>query len=482
MVVLLAWPRARAACSQRCLASLVVASRGWMASEEPKSWGEAIQQYAKAKAQRPRPDEEYAKPYRVTRYEKSREEVEYHPILQTFRDRSRETAAVDHEFSSRVKNLNIAKDKQIAKENPFDILTFADKRTPLPRPPPPAAEGMIAPFNPHAERPTFRHPLDSCYQYNIVSNLPLSQHHYTAPELRPNVPDDINTSKPRLQHMAALPRDFNILSNRYVEKHDDKVKLEREIQRRTAAAKYWETHDYEPILGQYLEPDKEAAYQEFIGHELSKQGMKSFNRLPPSLQRGEGFVYDITTHQVKNEELYTKDQEVQAAKLARNAQHWARQDSMRNAGLETQMLADTRAVNRQSHTRYVDTFRHGYNIIDHRDFRDPQTYMPPPRTRPEPTVWQAVGPDRPPPPPPPPPPPAIAPLLATVPPEFVASAKLGASYRTELGHSLAASEFPPALANSAPALTSAAAPVSAPGKGPGLKMLAEYESRSGAPA
>ena len=33
----------------------------------------------------------------------------------------------------------------------------------------------------HSERPTFRHPLDSCYQYNIVSNLPLTQHHYTAP-------------------------------------------------------------------------------------------------------------------------------------------------------------------------------------------------------------------------------------------------------------------------------------------------------------
>ena len=97
---------------------------------------------------------------------------------------------------------------------------------------------MIAPFNPHAEQPTFRHPLDSCYQFNIVSNLPLSKHHYTAPELRPNVSDELTTTKPRLQHMAALPRDFNILSNRYVEKHDDKVKLEREIQRRSAAAKY----------------------------------------------------------------------------------------------------------------------------------------------------------------------------------------------------------------------------------------------------
>lgn len=329
---------------------------------------------------------------------------------------------------------------------------------------------MIAPFNPYAEQPTFRHPLDSCYQYNIVSNLPLTQHHYTAPELRPNVSEDINVTKPRLQHMAALPRDFNILSNRYVEQHDDKVKLEREIQRRTAAVKYWETHDFEPLLGHYLQPDKEAAYQKMLEGELAKQPMKSFNRMPPSLQKGEGFIYDITTHQVKNDDLYSREVEKQMAKLGRDAQTWERNDKMRNAGLEKQILADTRSVNRQSHTRYVDSFRHGYNIIDHRDFRDPETYLPPPRTRPEPTLWQAVGPNRPPPPQPVPPPHApIAPLLSTLPPGFAESAKMGLSGK--LGSSASGRDF----AASAPP-----APASAP-KGPGIGMLAEYESRA-APA
>ena len=70
-----------------------------------------------------------------------------------------------------------------------------------------------------------------------------------------------DATKPRLQHMAALPRDFNILSNRYVEDHDAKVSLEREVQRRSAALKYWETHDYEPLLGKYVDPEKEAKFQ-----------------------------------------------------------------------------------------------------------------------------------------------------------------------------------------------------------------------------
>jgi len=435
--------------------------------EEPQSWGEAIQQYSRAKTQRPRPDSEYAKPERVTRYEKSRQEVEYHPILQTFADSSRQQHSVAREETSRVSQLNKAKDRQIRYEAPFDILTFADKREPLPKPTPAEAQAMIAPFNPHAEQPTFRHPLDSCYQYNIVSNQPLNKHHYTAPELRPNVSEEVNTTKPRLQHMAALPRDFNILSNRYVEKHDEKVKLEWEIQRRSAAVKYWETHDFEPLLGHYLQPDKEAAYQGAIDDELSRQPMKSFNRLPPSLQKGEGFVYDITTHQVKNDGLYSKEVEKQMAKLGRDAQTWERNEKMRNAGLEKQMLADTRAINRSSHTRYVDTFRHGFNIVDHRDYRDPQTYLPPPRTRPEPTLWQAVGPNRPPPPEPVPPPHApVAPLLSTMPPGFADSAKLG---RTGGFGSTGGRDF------------GATMPAAASSKA-GIGMLAEYESRAPAPA
>eukprot|EP00966_Prymnesium_polylepis_P061673 1431148-Prymnesium_polylepis.1 len=88
-----------------------------------------------------------------------------------------------------------------------------DKRRGLPKQPEPSVDAMTASFDPSIERPTFRHPLDSCYQYNIVSNVPLTTHHYTAPELRPNVDESAGEPKPRLQHVAGLPRDFNILSN-----------------------------------------------------------------------------------------------------------------------------------------------------------------------------------------------------------------------------------------------------------------------------
>ena len=48
-----------------------------MPLEDAASWGEYLQRYQQEKVVRPRPDSEYAKPPRVTRYEKAREEVQY---------------------------------------------------------------------------------------------------------------------------------------------------------------------------------------------------------------------------------------------------------------------------------------------------------------------------------------------------------------------------------------------------------------------
>jgi len=373
-------------------------------------------QYTHGKTHRPRPDAEYAKPRRVTSTEKKLQETQYHPILQTFTQPRTEEAARSFETTQQVASLNKARDRQVVTESRFNILTMEDKRRGLPAPREPAVEAMVAPFNPNAERPTFRHPLDSCYQFNIVSNLPLSQHHFTAPDLRPNVDESAGQPKPRLQHVAGLPRDFNILSNKYRDSHDDKIQLEKEVMRRTAAKKYWETHDYDPLTCNYLDPEKEHAYLRGVEAESAKQPMKQFNRLPPSLQKGEGYVYDITTHTIKNHELYDRKKASEQAWFDSRSSTWKRDEEIRDRSAQRQQLDDQRATNRASHTRYVEKFQYGYNIVDHRDYRNPETYMPPPRTRPELSLWETVGTDRPPkPPPPPPPPPMPAPLVSTIP-------------------------------------------------------------------
>ena len=63
----------------------------------------------------------------------------------------------------------------------------------------------------------------------------------------------------------------------------DQVALEGEVQRRTAAKKYWETHDYDPLTCTYLDDDKEAAFQV---RGLQPQGLACDPRAPACDPRG----------------------------------------------------------------------------------------------------------------------------------------------------------------------------------------------------
>jgi len=337
------------------------------------------------------------------------QETQYHPILQTFTAPEKERAAQEYEAAGRVASLNRARDRQVATESRFNIITMEDKQSVRT----PSVQATTASHRRITECPTFRHPLDSCYEYNIISNLPLTTHHYTAPELRSAIDEYAIQLKPRLQHLAGLPRDFNILSNKYRDAHDGKVSLEREVQRRTAANKYWETHDYDPITQIYLDPNKEEAFLAERMIELSKQPMKQFDRLPPSLQKGEGYVYDITTHVVKNKDLYNRKKASEQAWFDSRSQTWKRDEQIRERSAQRQILDEQRAVNRAAHARFVENFQYGYNIVDHRNYRDPNTYVPPPQTRPKLSLWESIGTDRPPKAPSPlPPPPMPAPLLS----------------------------------------------------------------------
>ena len=44
-------------------------------------------------------------------------------------------------------------------------------------------------------------------------------------------------------------RDFNIISNRYMEHHDEKEQVNLDIARMEAANEYWKRNDYDMVRG-----------------------------------------------------------------------------------------------------------------------------------------------------------------------------------------------------------------------------------------
>jgi hypothetical protein len=57
-------------------------------------------------------------------------------------------------------------------------------------------------------------------------------------------------------------RDYDILSNKYKEYHEDKIKTDNDIHRYEAAKKFCKRNDFNPILSRFNDMDKEAKYQE----------------------------------------------------------------------------------------------------------------------------------------------------------------------------------------------------------------------------
>lgn len=55
-------------------------------------------------------------------------------------------------------------------------------------------------------------------------------------------------------------RDYNIITGRYLEYHEDKLKADQEIQRAEAAYKYWQTHNFDPVMCKNYDADKEQDY------------------------------------------------------------------------------------------------------------------------------------------------------------------------------------------------------------------------------
>mmetsp|Transcript_9438 Transcript_9438/g.13344 ORF Transcript_9438/g.13344 Transcript_9438/m.13344 type:complete len:196 (-) Transcript_9438:67-654(-) len=92
----------------------------------------------------------------------------FDPVLQRFREDNTETRKRAEEAKDRVGHLNRARDIQIIREQPFDIVSHESKLETIA----PGMDPLTLRTTPIAK--TFRPP---SFNFNIVSNIPLEQHH-----------------------------------------------------------------------------------------------------------------------------------------------------------------------------------------------------------------------------------------------------------------------------------------------------------------
>ena len=111
----------------------------------------------------------------------------------------------------------------------------------------------------------------------------MKDHHFQPPEKRP-----VPTEEERLRGKSikvAPQRDYNVVTNRYVEHHDEKMQLNDQILRAEAAKRYWELRDYDPVMGNFVDEEKEKKFAEDRAAKAKTHGQDQVKKLPAIVQK-----------------------------------------------------------------------------------------------------------------------------------------------------------------------------------------------------
>lgn len=312
------------------------------------SWGSHLRNYKQNKSKLPWAQDAQAPREVITRYQKAREEREFDPILQSLRDGGAEATRYSCEKEVQESNVANAKTKAGRYSQTFNIVNNESK---LPLPEPHFAARKLPP--------------NTRLKYNILSNEGFDKHHFDHPDNRPEVPDQANGSTMK----RASRRDFSVISNKYINSHEDKTHTDHLAQREIAAYRFWQTHDYNPLRAKYYDKEKESAFQR-ERREYQVDLKESQNgKLPPSMRESEGRMVDIVNFSVKDEQAFHEKKAKEESLLASRGQATDYESNNKARASERYVRDEARQLNRVADQRFASTRKVGYDIVTNESFR-----------------------------------------------------------------------------------------------------------------
>lgn len=138
------------------------------------------------------------------------------------------------------------------------------------------------------------------YDYNILSNIPLSQHHFDHPDARP-IPAQKHPKERLIP--AFLTKDFDIITNRYKQEHADKKTRDFELNLLEATAKHRTRNRFNPLTQAYLDPAEDNRMKVFAETHEVEIVNRAMALVPPSTKNRPSAFYNILNpDEVTNED------------------------------------------------------------------------------------------------------------------------------------------------------------------------------------
>ena len=239
-------------------------------------------------------------PSRVTTKMMKRNDNCFNLILQKYNDKEYEKSLHQKEKNDLISTIIKNQDNQLKVEQTFNIINLQDR---------------LKGFENHPDYPKQKDLINKrkkinydVKNYNIISNLPLSVHHYDKPENRPNLVEkgQKNVGKKIKQFLFGnQERDYDIISTKYKCYNDEKVQLDKELSKLNTARKFYGKNDYNPIKGAFFNQEKEESYQKMLKERIKNWGKEKFEKMP-KCAKGRSDIYDLISLNVVDKKGFNK--------------------------------------------------------------------------------------------------------------------------------------------------------------------------------
>ena len=198
--------------------------------------------------------------------------------------------------------------------------------------------------------------------YNIISGLDYNQHHYLPPGERPSRCTTMGGKQGQRKFNPMAHRDFNLLTNQYYTRHENRQCEEKEQAKSKAADSFWKTHTFDPIKNAFYDNEKESHFQQKRVAKSLVHGEKVASQLPPSERYSEGRSYNIIDKRVVNEHNFNRLSRFGNRALA-NKNAPLVEARLQKVGQKRFELQEARKLNRVSYMRLLEPYRKGYDLV-----------------------------------------------------------------------------------------------------------------------
>jgi hypothetical protein len=290
----------------------------------------------------------------------------FDPVLQRYRDVGTESKERFAEERERIAHLNRAQDISMVRGTPFDIINHESKlETIAPGlDPQRCGGGTTLGTRARTDKPGFHHPRTGV-DYNILSNKPVHDHHWARPGERPRAKE----RSPRQRHVPVTHvKDFHIISNQYLNGHEDKIQRDKHMNLLDSTQKHMKTNAFDPVSQTFIDPRKEEAA---LSAEHARHAESDFRyqaQHPPLMRGREQAFYDMVTHKVHDKDMLQLFDAVAEERNAHRGARYIRERDWHEQDAVGDAVEEARRLNRIGPERHDEIKRRGHDILDNKPF------------------------------------------------------------------------------------------------------------------